>query len=107
MKNKECIVIQIGNSDDKLTQKEWSQYAGVVASLVEFYAREIHFSGASLPACEYQNACWIMDVWKRERDDIFDDLKKIAEEFKQDSIAVMVGQTEFLESAAHETEKGA
>jgi len=95
----ECIVIQIGNSDDKLTQREWSEFAGVVSNLVENYAVEIHFSGASLPASPWQNACWIMDARRSDRGSIGEDLKAIAAEFNQESIAVMIGNTEFLEAA--------
>jgi len=54
------VYISIGNSDDKLTQAEWSQY------VVEIIARVVsigHTHGAwfSLPHTAYQNACWCVE----------------------------------------------
>ncbi len=44
----------------------------------------------------WQNACWVVDVPQSERESLFDGLKHIAGEYRQDSIAVMVGKTEFI-----------
>ena len=92
----ECIVIQIGNSDDKLTQKEWSAHWNEVRGVVHFYATETHFRGCSDPTALWQNACWVVVVPRAKRDLLFDTLRKIATKYRQDSIAVMIGQTEFL-----------
>jgi hypothetical protein len=92
----ECVVIQIGNSDDKLTQKEWSEYANKVRASIDFCATETHFSGNSPADAPWQNSCWVAVVPVQKREFLFDELKKVAGKFRQDSIAVMVGQTEFL-----------
>lgn len=89
--------ISIGNSDDKLTQAEWSQY------VVEIIARVVsigHTHGAwfSLPHTPYQNACWCVEF------DTAEDLAEgrevaaeVREKWRQDSIAwAQVTETEFI-----------
>ena len=101
----ECVVIQIGNSDDKLTQKEWAQYNFHVTTMLHGFAIETHFAGASNGTASWQNACWVVVIPRDERESLFVNLRGIAKQFRQDSIAVMVGETEFLKSAAN-TQKG-
>jgi hypothetical protein len=88
--------ISIGNSDDKLTQQEWSQF------VVEMSARvvsigQVHGAWFSVPHSPYQNACWCVQ---------FDNAAQVAEarevtteirtKFRQESIAWAVAQTEFI-----------
>ena len=91
------VYVSIGNSDDKLTQAEWSQY------VVEIIARVVsigHAHGAwySLPHAPYQNACWCVE---------FDNAEDLAEgrevatevrrKWRQDSIAwAEAPRTEFI-----------
>jgi hypothetical protein len=53
------VVIQIGNSDNKLTQSEWADFVGTVHDAVMCLAGEIHFSGGSTWSAPWQNACWV------------------------------------------------
>ncbi|QDT41032.1 hypothetical protein Pan241w_10910 [Gimesia alba] len=92
----DCVVIQIGNSDDKLTQKEWSQFVAKLSEILEAYCLPIHFSGTSFSGDPWQNACWVMELPLIERSNVAGDLEKLASEFRQDSIAVMIGRFEFF-----------
>lgn len=40
------VTIQIGNSDNRLTQVEWSEYVEKVNNLVRDCAYAVHFNGA-------------------------------------------------------------
>lgn len=89
-------VIQIGNSDDKLTQGEWSQFCGEVAGMVGRLSEEIHFAGASLGTQPWQNACWVFTPRPRVGSKIDRELTELAKVYRQDSIALTVGVTEFV-----------
>ena len=87
--------IQIGNTDNKLTQQEWSQFVEEMNKDISML--EIHFSGFSLPDKPWQNACWVFCA----SEVIIDTLRKtilpsLCKEFKHESIALTVGDTEFV-----------
>lgn len=90
------IVIQIGNSDDKLTQKEWSEFCNQTRWEIERFAKTIHFSGFSLPSDPWQNACFVFEL----KDDVLKhlsiNLKTIRQKYGQDSIALTEGSTIFI-----------
>lgn len=92
------ITLQIGNSDDKLTQKEWSRFVDQVRREVEIYSRTIHFFGSSPTWAQWQNVCFVFDC--RENDDcemkLRSRLTTIRKGFDQDSVAWMEGETQFL-----------
>jgi hypothetical protein len=90
------VYVSIGNSDDKLTQIEWSAYVVEMTVRVAAIGR-IHGSWASNPVSAFQNACWCIE---------FDNAADIAEarevateirqKYRQDSIAWAVAETEFI-----------
>jgi len=90
-------VIQIGNSDDKLTQAEWAHFFDRVDDAVKCRASKIHFSGTSHPAAEWQNAAWIFEIDETLSLRLYDDMKVFCEMFNQDSIAWTEGRTIFAE----------
>jgi hypothetical protein len=96
------VTIQIGNSDDKLTQREWSTFVSKVDSLIRYNTHEkIHFTGASYPDSFWQNACWVVEV-KSSSVAAFKHRLMLfmrahgSERFQQESVAVTVGTTEFI-----------
>lgn len=95
------VTIQIGNSDNKLTQTEWSHFCFFVDSAVKGWANEIYFHGFSVGDAPWQNACWVVSVDSNRTAQLKAALELTAEKFNQDSIAVTIGETEF---AAHKTE---
>lgn len=90
------VYISVGNSDDKLSQVEWSQF------VVEMTARvaavgHVHGSWASNPVSAYQNACWCVEY--RSEDQVTEAREVAAElrdKYRQNSIAWAVADTEFI-----------
>jgi len=101
-----CIVIQIGNSDDKLTQKEWSEFVNKVGDLVDSCCHTTHFFGGSSNWKQWQNACWVAVLKNSSYTCLTDeqytnflvDLAEIGGAYKQDSIAVIEGNTQLLKT---------
>jgi len=92
------ITIQIGNSDDKLTQQQWSYFVYAVGDIIRAYYGQLHFSGGSSIDTPWQNYCWVFEM---EDDTLYHtafkhQLRGIADKYKQDSIALTEGQTMFV-----------
>lgn len=90
------VCIQIGNSDDKLTQKDWSDYVQRMQSIVATYAAEIHFSGTSEGSKPWQNACWVLSIPSRAIDRFEEKVVAVRERFNQESVAITTGSTRFI-----------
>lgn len=95
------VYISIGNSDDKLTQAEWSTFYKRTDAEISTFAEEIHGRWISDPVSRYQNACWCIEINNSiDMDDLRDVLAQIAVKFKQNSIAwAAVDHTDFLGDA--------
>jgi len=90
------VTIQIGNTDDKLSQVEWSTFIQVVNSHIHVYASRIHFNGYSDPAEPWQNACWVIEIGDSSIIRLKTDLANSRGKFRQDSIAWTEGETKFI-----------
>lgn len=90
------VTVCIGNSDNKLTQQEWSQFYDKVNSLVVCDCSEIYFVGCTNPSSQYQSATWVMKISDIGIGYLKAHLKYCRETFRQDSIAFIVGETEFV-----------
>jgi hypothetical protein len=90
------VVIQIGNSDDKLPQKKWSEYVGIVHQIVQASAKEVHFFGGSPNWHSWQNVCLVIEMNEDDYTPLCSELLPIRKHFKQDSIAITRGETIFL-----------
>jgi len=95
--------VSIGNSDDKLTQREWALYWHAVNDELEWAAERTHGSWLSCPAEPFQNACWCVEVDEDNVEDLKHDLAILAARYKQDTIAFAVATTEFIQAATEET----
>lgn len=91
-------MILIGNSDDKLAQTSWSQFIADVERLMYTVTEKRHFSGFSDARAPWQNACWVFDLQVNEVD-LGESLAKIARNYKQDSIALVIGETRLVPAA--------
>lgn len=90
------VTLLIGNSDDKLSQSAWHDYFKTVNHKVLYFSREIHFSGGSLTVEKWQNYCWVF-VMDESRYPVFLSWVKTARIFfNQNSVAITVGETEFI-----------
>jgi hypothetical protein len=90
------IAIQIGNSDDKLTQKEWASFVAQSDLIIKDYATIVHFSGAPSNWEWYQNYAWIFNCEESNQAGIKKALILIRKHYKQDSIAWSECKTEFI-----------
>lgn len=92
------IYISIGNSDDKLTQKEWAQFNIAILVRIKPLATVIHGEWSSASWAPYQNACWCLEFPDDHAilTEAREVLAEIREEFRQESIAWAVAETEFI-----------
>lgn len=90
---KTCV-LQIGNSDNKLTQQEWANF--IISVNLELSAKRwpVHFAGGSSPENPWQNYCWIFET--SSLDDFETNLTYIRKQYRQDSVALLVGDTKFI-----------
>lgn len=88
----------IGNSDDKLTQKRWSDYVSRVNEVIRTLSPQIFFQGYSDPRAPWQNACWVFQsIDVHDRDRIVTVLARLARIYDQEAIAFVVGDTFMIE----------
>jgi hypothetical protein len=88
------ITLQIGNTDDKLTQEEWAAYYRAIDTAVHYFARKIHFTGAAAATEPRQNACWVFEI--DDDEELRSAITRIRQDHRQDSAAWSEGVTEFL-----------
>ncbi len=55
------ITVSIGNTDNKLTQAQWSEFVEHVNKAVLAFAKNVHFFGGSANWMPWQNVAWILD----------------------------------------------
>jgi hypothetical protein len=89
------IVVSIGNSDDRLTQKEWNKF---VEDVIDAVARagKVHFFGGASTFAPWQNVAWIAEVKPKDMDSLTATIQHIRERYKQDSAFVMIGEGRFI-----------
>jgi hypothetical protein len=95
---KYTVYVSIGNSDDKLTQADWSLF---VDETYEAIARQSHVHGVwtSASADRYQNACFCFELPAERIGKVKDALARVAAEYRQDSIAWADAETTFITPA--------
>jgi hypothetical protein len=96
------IYVSIGNSDDKLTQAQWSEFVKDFNNLIlawEASGRvvEIHGRWASDSTSHWQNAAWCFDSHGQSEAFMQQDLQALAAKYNQDSIAWAVAETTFIQ----------
>lgn len=94
------VYITIGNSDDRLTQREWAAFVSSVARLLRssyFDQAVVHGQWLSESASSWQNACWCFKFLVRDEEYLKEKLQFLAREFRQREIAYAeVSTVEFL-----------
>lgn len=89
------VTIQIGNSDDKLSQVQWSSYVNAMRSLI-VQTGETHFAGGSNPDARWQNYCWVVNVPDEQLEILKSFVTDLRHSYFQTSVAVTVGETFFV-----------
>ena len=90
------VTIQTGNSDDKLTQAEWSSLVERLKLDIALFSKETHFHACSEGSTPWQNAVWVVSVEDSDSKSLKDMLRIRAKQYSQDSIAWTEGETEFV-----------
>lgn len=90
------IYISIGNSDDRLSQAEWSGYVNDVRVLIEDTAEAVHGIFFSQPDSRYQNACFSLGMKDEKIADLKKELAYFAACYNQESIAFCSGTAELI-----------
>ena len=91
------VYVSIGNSDDKLPQREWSSYVADFRTVMEKYAATIYGVWFSGPESPYQNACVAAAVLGDDIGALRADLLDVRQTYDQDSVAWAVTRTtEFI-----------
>lgn len=91
------VFICIGNSDNKLTQREWVCLQLDLRMMLQEAAVARHGDWHSFPDSIYVNACWCIEIEEDEIPELKGRLAALAIEYKQDSIAWNeTTDTEFL-----------
>lgn len=90
------VTIQIGNSDDKLTQDEWAEFVDMMDTVIRRESGSVHFMGAPPNYLKWQNAAWVVMVNNDEVEGLKAAVSDVRLRFRQQSAAFTVGITEFV-----------
>jgi hypothetical protein len=90
------ITIIAGNSDNKLTQVEWSQFLRHLGSVIGHRASQFEFTGGPDTASPFQNFAWVIRIMDDEAVRLREDIKAIRTHFRQDAVAWIEGTTQFI-----------
>ncbi len=90
------VSILIGNTDNQLAQQEWCEFVSETRLHIERFATKEHFFGGPPNYQLEQNVCWVIDVADQRLSALKEGLRSIREKFRQDSVALLVSQTEFV-----------
>lgn len=90
------VVINIGNSDNKLTQSEWSSYIDHMNQVTNEFTDRTHFCGGSSFDVPWQNACWVCEIRQDQTQSLMEAIRCCRQKWKQDSAAVTIGTTELI-----------
>ena len=91
------ITLQLGNSDNRLSQQEWSEFVALVDKCVDAYCTAKHFSGGSPSHLPWQNYCFVLEIENDAlvRDALYRQINDSRKRYRQDSVAWTAGTTLF------------
>ena len=91
------VYVSIGNSDDKLSQREWADFISDTADTIAPAAEQIHGAWFSAPDQPWQNMSICFEIGEASVDGLKGSLEQLAADYRQDSIAwAVVAETEFI-----------
>ena len=96
---KYTVYVSIGNSDDKLTQAQWSMFVDETYAAAARQAL-VHGVWTSASAARYQNACFCLELPAGRIGKVKESLARLAAEYRQDSIAWADAETTFITPAS-------
>ena len=90
------VTVQIGNSDNKLSQEDWAKFCNRIYQVILAWKEEIFFSAPSVGWSDWQNACFVFSINMDNKRYLRSELEEIRKAFLQDSVAWTEGATEFI-----------
>lgn len=91
------VFAAIGNSDDKLSQRQWSAFYAQFVELIRAHALAIHGEWVSEATAAVQNACICFEVSKGREPAVRAAVAGLRASYLQDSVAwCLVDLTEFI-----------
>ena len=90
------VTLQIGNSDDKLTQREWHDFNYSIAEAIRQHASQVHFHGEPSGSERWQNAAWVFVIETANIPGLKSVVAYLRAEYQQDSVAWTEGGTAFV-----------
>lgn len=95
------VYVSIGNSDDNLAQKEWSEFCGDLLWAVDTFGERRHGVWFSNPNSQWQNACYCFEILEEKIPEMKKQLTVLARQYGQESIAwVQSPVTDLIEAAS-------
>jgi hypothetical protein len=95
----QTVFVSIGNSDDKLTQKEWAQFCTDLNATVRGLTTRVLGEWYSKPGEQWQNMCVASDLDPGALQALLVALEAMRKVYRQDSIAVLPGTTYFVDGS--------
>jgi hypothetical protein len=96
---RKTLTICFGNTDGKLAQDEWSQFCHSMRQFVLNVATQVFAQTYAAPDAPWQNAAFVFEVPVDRIGFIREQLGKYAAMFDQESIALMVGDSELIQAS--------
>lgn len=90
------VIIQIGNTDEKLTRKEWAAFVLLMKDQILRHCVAVHFFGGSSNWEIWQNVAWVVECRDDRLAALKAEVKSVRSIFDQDSVAWTEGETEFV-----------
>lgn len=89
------ITVSIGNTDNRLTQDEWSKFVGDTNILILNYGK-IHFFGGAPNWERWQNVAWLFEIEPAFISNFMSQLSELRKQYKQDSAFFMIADGMFV-----------
>lgn len=91
------VIIQIGNTDNKLTQQEWAKFCDEIHWIILDSNVMIHFSGGPPNCAPFQNYCWVIEIDRCfDTKELEENISYVRAKYKQDNVAITYGETKFI-----------
>lgn len=92
----QTVTIIAGNSDNGLSQADWSALVANITRYVQRRAAAVEFTGGPATASPFQNYAWVIRLHPAEFGQLREEIKVTRAQFRQESVAWISGVTEFI-----------
>lgn len=100
------VYVSVGNTDNKLSQREWYGLHTEVALFVTVYAKRVLGKWYSEPTSPYVNACFAFEIDEGANEEkLRHFLEATALKYHQDAIVWAEATTEFIHPVAHDKDE--